>query len=478
MKQQLRELLETAANRTTFDMGRQEFRSDAIRSSFAARPGEVIDSDRFGGIASTDNWNDDFVAAERARPMVPDEPYSKLNEFLRCLLAEYIDPDSDRVGHAFPVNGKNSYGSHSHGSLWLTRSAFVSELGELSYALVRAAAVLGAKKVSDLVSGWVQGRPVEYRSCGLINGLYIDVPVGPLDGVYISPLPRSTDKLPGSLPRIAGLSKRNYIGRTVASLSTCAQPAFFHPDYLEGDSGVEVVTTSGVGFPQLFKALSLVENTHVERGFFWNDYLDQSAFCLSPSQNTWSFPNSGYSKSLPLGASWRFDHVTDVQTLVLPEGSISSINPLELRDTLKAVASVDSRELNLAIERWSRSKKSRSNLEDSFIDLRIALEALYLKDFTNEYSQEMRFRLSLFGAWHLGADLEERQTIRKALRDAYDRASGVVHGGDLEDNESSRELLSAAQDLCRQGILKLIREGMPSSEEWGNLILGSELAGH
>ena len=87
----------------------------------------------------------------------------------------------------------------------------------------------------------------------------------------------------------------------------------------------------------------------------------------------------------------------------------------------------------------------------------------------------MRFRLALFGAWHLGGDLEERQIIRKTLRDAYDRASGVVHGGDLAFNESNRKLLADAQALCRRGILRLIKEGMPSTEEWGNLILGSAL---
>ena len=141
--------------------------------------------------------------------------------------------------------------------------------------------------------------------------------------------------------------------------------------------------------------------------------------------------------------------------MVLPEESISNIDPKELRDTIEAVAGVNSRELILAIERWSRSKRSMSSLEDSFIDLRIALEALFLKDFTNEYSQEMRFRLALFGAWYLGTDFQERMTIRKTLRDAYDRASGVVHAGELkgdkESHEVDRELLSSAQDLCRRG---------------------------
>ena len=77
--------------------------------------------------------------------------------------------------------------------------------------------------------------------------------------------------------------------------------------------------------------------------------------------------------------------------------------------------------LEVPIQRWIKSKTDQL-LPDRFIDLRIALESLYLKDFFNEHSQEMRFRLSLFGAWHLGSEIGDRRLIRKRLRDAYDVA--------------------------------------------------------
>ena len=218
-----------------------------------------------------------------------------------------------------------------------------------------------------------------------------------------------------------------------------------------------------------------MENSSIEPGFFWIDYLELSAFCLSTRLRIWSIPNMGFNSSLPFETTYAYDFESDKETVILPEESVSNIDHKELQRVLEAVAGVNSRELDLAIERWSRSKRSSANLEDSFIDLRIALETLFLKDFTGEYSQEMRFRLALFGAWYLGADFQERVTIRKTLRDAYDRASGVIHGGGLEFNDSNRVLLSRAQDLCRQGILKLISEGMPSSEDWSNLILGSDL---
>ena len=95
----------------------------------------------------------------------------------------------------------------------------------------------------------------------------------------------------------------------------------------------------------------------------------------------------------------------------------------------------------------------------------------YLKDFANEHSQEMRFRLTLFGAWHLSANLDERRSIRKTLRDAYDMASKAVHVGEVAGNEHAN-LLPDAQNLCRRGIYKLLREGQP--QDWGDLILGAD----
>ena len=80
-------------------------------------------------------------------------------------------------------------------------------------------------------------------------------------------------------------------------------------------------------------------------------------------------------------------------------------------------------------------------------------------------------RLSLFGAWHLGSTLDERRKIRKALRDAYDTASRAVHSGEVKGK--SEECLGKAQDLCRHGIIKLLRKGAP--EDWGDLILGDTI---
>ena len=109
-------------------------------------------------------------------------------------------------------------------------------------------------------------------------------------------------------------------------------------------------------------------------------------------------------------------------------------------------------------------------MSDRFIDLRVALEALYLKKFKGEQNQEMTFRLALFGAWHLGDGAEERKDIRRTLRDVYRLGSRAVHGQELKSSEENRRVLSDGQKWCRLGMLKILEEGEP--DDWEELILG------
>ena len=113
--------------------------------------------------------------------------------------------------------------------------------------------------------------------------------------------------------------------------------------------------------------------------------------------------------------------------------------------------------------------KSRTNYPDQFIELRIALETLYLKGVDRG---ELGFRLSNYGAWHLGTGFEERQKYQKILNKAYGRGSRAVHTGEVKCSEEIRDLLYAAQDLCRKGILKRLEEG--EEPNWNELILGNE----
>lgn len=122
--------------------------------------------------------------------------------------------------------------------------------------------------------------------------------------------------------------------------------------------------------------------------------------------------------------------------------------------------------LRVPIQRWRRSKAARNGV-DLAIDLRIALESLFLDEGNNA---ELSFRLALRAAWYLGAEGDERTKIFEALRKAYTIGSKAVHTGEGYDDEIPAEL-TAAQDICRMSILRRISEG-GKPPDWKKVVLG------
>ena len=123
--------------------------------------------------------------------------------------------------------------------------------------------------------------------------------------------------------------------------------------------------------------------------------------------------------------------------------------------------------LRVPIQRWRRSK-SASNGVDLAIDLRIALESLFLDDGNRA---ELSFRLALRAAWYLGAEGDERTKIFEAVRDAYDIGSKAVHTGEGYDDVIPVNL-AVAQDICRMSILRRIDEG-GKPPDWKKVVLKS-----
>ena len=407
-----------------------------------------------------------------AKAIIPDTAMTSLVETLRHALGEFIHPDTDRIGHAFPVDGSN----HGRGTFrpdGLRDEESESPLSEFACALVRAAAIMGAKETAGLLVAWKHGQPVKLHMCTLRSGLPLAAPLTPRRGIRIVPLALSTADLP-RLPTRRDTPPRDLLGLSLLSVQLSASPALFRPDPDTEEGRVRSSSVDGINFDLLCEALSLQANDHVSTGFVWHEYPDAAPFCLT-TRETWG--PVGNDRLRPRGKKeashdlwtgvWTITPSDDAQPL--------SLNEEELSGIVEALRHADEK-LCIAVRRWRRSKRPEFRLEDSYIDLRIALEALYLKDFDDERSQEMRFRLPLFGAWHLAENLEDRRSIRKTLRDAYDMASKVVHGGEVVKGSGAgpyweaRAELDRAQDLCRRGILKLLREGPP--RDWTDLVLG------
>ena len=419
-------------------------------------------------LAEVCHKQDHGIVGKRAYVHAPEAMMSQLVEELRSVLECFIDPNSDRIGHAFPIDRFDPFGSSSRHTIrpdGLSNFECVSSVENFANGLVQAAAIMGVDRAMQLLADWKCGEPIRFRTSTIVNGLTLDAPISPRKDIEIVPLPLTTTELP-RLPSHHNLSGEDYLGLTVLSLAMSASPALFRPKTGDSEATVRSHTEKDINITIVCEALSLQANCHVVQSLRWTEYEEAALFSLK-DRETWTLSTNSFER-----ARWKSigkDSLTGAVTIELSDdASIASLDKDEVMQTIEALQGAD-RKLRIAVDRWKRSKRPNARLEDRYIDLRIALETLYLKDFTNEQSQEMRFRLSLFGAWHLGSTLEERRDIRKTLRDAYDTASGVVHSGEV--SSKSKGCLEEAQELCRLGILKLLREGPP--EDWGDLILGA-----
>lgn len=463
---ELTELLDTVLGQTTFN-------SPSAKNISPAQLRDAFDC--------TGLRDEEIIEIRRAQPGIPDEPLLQLKKRLRLLLKDYIDPETDHIGHAFSLDSQRTYPKESqHGKRRLTfqpNGLFsiecVSAVEDYAKGLTKGAAVLGAERVTHLLSGWLQGKPVEYRTSALLNGLSVKESFAPMDGIRVEPLPLSTDELPANLPRHRGMSAEDYLGRTVVSIVSTAKPALFHPQTKPSVQNVKVNAVEDMDFDTVCQALSLESDSYADVAFCWNDYQELGAFSLTADRRSWSTGNASVKgRSGPM--SLRTEFSTGVTRLEFEyDQRMLDLSETQLARTIAVLKTLkNSHKTRIAVSRWVKSKDPGEHLVDRFIDLRIAFECLYVQDFLDaKQTQELRFKLSLFGAWHLGTDFEERKCIRKKLRQVYDAASKAVHSGDLEYLEY-QQLLSTAQNLCRRGILKLLREGPP--RDWGDLILGIE----
>lgn len=445
--EQLREALDAALQQATFD---------------------GLPAEEYQALVQGHSWRAEaYTRASNAKVQITEHQRSVLTEQIRSLLDSFIDPVSDRIGLAFPLNG--STGSHekalADGTVKLTSG---STIDDFIMALVRGAAVLGARRMSALLDGLRTGDPVQHRVRTMLNsdGVLTEA-LWPSDRVRIESLAHSTDQLNEFLPLSRGRPLTDYLGRIVVPIEHPMVPALFRP----GDEE-DVQSSRPAEMPVLetiCQALALETNSHLSPAFSWHDYGELDAGCLTKRLGTWSRASARL-RPLLGPQSRKTSFLTGVSTLELDADAGLRVDQRRIRTTLMALNTAGTK-TRRAVSRWLSSQVSSETLDDRYIDLRIALESLYLQDFSGEQSQEMRFRLALFAAWHLGADLSERREVRRRIREAYDMASGAVHAGHLEFDEENEALLRDAQDLCRRGILKLLEYGQP--QDWGDLILGA-----
>ena len=407
------------------------------------------------------------VLRRQAHVQVSEASMAPLLNELRSALKCFVDPETDKIGHAFPLaeNVEAVYWQRT-GS---RTEEHITPLPIFARALVRAAAITGAESTGALLEDWARGTPLTMYVSTILNGLLLKAPIDSRCDISLAPLPLVTTELP-RLPIGAGHRAEDYLGLTLMKLRRSARPALFLPCAYTGEPIVHAPPVDGIDLDLLCKALSLEANCHVSHSFIWLEYPDTASFF--PGEPALSLEGDGRIRRI----AWRQMHRPDSTsgTTMTPADNVvfQYLDGSALLRTFYNLMGADAR-LRVAVDRWRRSIKPNSTVEDRWIDLRIALELLYLP---KGNSGELRFRLALNGAWHLSDDPGERRRTFKVLRNAYGMGSKAVHEGRV--SSGSEKAIFEAQELCRKGIVKLLREGWPKDEEWNNLVLGNRNIQH
>lgn len=457
------ELLRRAEEQTTFKLRDTRWSSDRYR--------EVLARGAVAGHGSDD--------ALRARTIVPVGLLSELSEFVRTDLGKFVDLTADRIGHAFPIGGEGVYESGTHESSGTVSFEATSPVSTFALALAEVAAILGAEQSARFLKGWLHEEPIRYQLKSIVDipGLVAE-PLSPVGGLRFESLPLSTDRLPDNLPRFQAQTPAKYLGRLLLSVDHSAAPPLFRPGRKRTVRSKRETDPPGSDAETVCQAFALATDTFADVSFTWFDFgpLEAFRFRRGGGGGVWSTSQANYRMSGWPDSTLSTDHSSGVTTLQFNKPAELAVDGALVAVVLKrlADASVRRRPLAVAASRWLSSKNSGRRLEDRFIDLRTALESLYLPEGNRG---ELSFRAALNCAWHLGTAFDERQALYDAVRAAYNSASKAVHSGHLgprsrEQWTESNRILSDAQDAVRRGVLKMVEHGEPS--DWTQVILDAE----
>ena len=374
---------------------------------------------------------------------VPEDELADLVSAIAPMLAPYRASDSGAVGNGL---------YRLTGALASPRLPSVEDYARI---LVLAAARTGPERAAATFCGWVEGQPIPVWQCLLLKGVLNEGRISPRDGLVLETLSGNGEEFPRSLyvQLDAGDIKHEQYGRrAMLSLEHQVGPALYCPD-AEEKKFPEDFPRPRIRNPELLqvtvaglcRAMSLEVDNNVDWFRSWSDYGDIDAFFLNP----------GHGASLQETSSGSPRSISDEQLT----------RSLDNEEQLRGFSALD-----VAIARWRRSKRGRA-LEEQLVELRIALESVLLAGDSGN-SPEIQFRIATRGAWLLGDTYDERKTCFDTLRKAYGLASSILHGRGLKkkNREEDAGTVGRAQELCREALLRMVREG--ALPNWDEVVLG------
>lgn len=115
---------------------------------------------------------------------------------------------------------------------------------------------------------------------------------------------------------------------------------------------------------------------------------------------------------------------------------------------------------------------TREDPIDSLLDFVIALEALLLPFDPDTRHGDLAYRFRLHGALYLSESIDERARTSATLKTLYDLRSRAVHGNGYPSSDDTSAAVSDAASLVRRGLLRTLKDGFPTPNDFRVLALG------
>lgn len=329
------------------------------------------------------------------------------------------------------------------------------KISELMNHLITIALSRGAKHAARSFYECAENPYVHMQFITVLEGIKIDHDIEISEGIRLVPIPNNANDFPPYIIMPYFHNYSDYYGRTLIIIDERVSPIFAHPSEMSMETSPFIRSNLNTAYRnfdvgEFCEALSLNTNHIVNYVAWWTYVNPDEAYAVRTMGQSFAHLPSIHIKNKALEVN-----VGDIQ------------KAMSLYSTRKNLRSDVAQKLRVPIDRWMRSKMDK-NPVDVFINLGTALECLYLNDTGN--AGELRFRLALRAAWHLGTDSMDRSSLFDNFKQIYDRRSKAVHTGNLTQNEQTSEFTAKSQKLCLKSIVKIIEAG--EIPNWDQLVMG------
>ncbi len=165
------------------------------------------------------------------------------------------------------------------------------------------------------------------------------------------------------------------------------------------------------------------------------------------------------------GRNIRFD---DDRRVVVDETILHGVR--KLMSQRAQLSRDDIQSIDISVRRLSSyygRGSSKIATEDRFLDVAIALEALYRPN-----GSKLREKISSRAAWFFGKNETDRLEIKDTVKKFYEYRSAIVHGTHPDNDNVA---LGTVFDIAKKTLMTHLEKGkFPSDEEWNRLTLGCE----